>query len=67
MRSTGCTSLIGNFGVAILIFTVFVKALFFPLANKSYRSMSKMKLLGAEDDRRCASGTRTTRRRCSRR
>ncbi len=36
----------GNFGVAILIFTVFAKALFFPLANKSYKSMSKMKLLG---------------------
>jgi YidC/Oxa1 family membrane protein insertase len=34
-----------NFGVAIMIFTVFVKALFFPLANYSYRSMSKMKLL----------------------
>ncbi len=39
-------SLIGNFGVAIMVFTVFVKALFFPLANYSYRSMSKMKLLG---------------------
>ncbi len=37
---------VGNFGIAIMIFTVFVKALFFPLANKSYRSMSKMKLLG---------------------
>ena len=36
----------GNFGVAILIFTLFVKALFFPLANRSYKSMSKMKLLG---------------------
>ncbi len=36
----------GNFGVAILIFTVFVKLLFFPLANKSYKSMSKMKVLG---------------------
>ncbi len=36
----------GNFGVAILIFTVFAKGLFFPLANYSYRSMSKMKLLG---------------------
>ena len=35
-----------NFGVAIMIFTVFAKALFFPLANYSYRSMSKMKLLG---------------------
>ena len=38
--------LVGNFGVAIMIFTVGVKALFFPLANYSYRSMSKMKLLG---------------------
>ncbi len=37
---------VGNFGVAILIFTLCVKLLFFPLANKSYRSMSKMKLLG---------------------
>jgi YidC/Oxa1 family membrane protein insertase len=37
--------LIGNFGVAILVFTVFIKAVFFPLANKSYRSMSRMKAL----------------------
>jgi YidC/Oxa1 family membrane protein insertase len=37
--------LLGNFGLAIMVFTVFVKALFFPLANYSYRSMSKMKLL----------------------
>ncbi len=36
---------VGNFGIAILILTVFVKALMFPLANKSYKSMSKMKLL----------------------
>jgi YidC/Oxa1 family membrane protein insertase len=35
----------GNYGVAILIFTFFVKLLFFPLANKSYRAMSQMKLL----------------------
>lgn len=33
----------GNFGVAILIVTVLVKAAFFPLANKSYASMAKMK------------------------
>lgn len=38
-------SLLGNFGLAIMVFTVFVKALFFPLANYSYRSMSKMRLL----------------------
>jgi len=34
-----------NFGLSIMVFTIFAKALFFPLANKSYRSMSKMKLL----------------------
>src|SRR5579863_1985316 len=33
----------GNFGVAILLVTVLVKLLFFPLANKSYASMAKMK------------------------
>jgi YidC/Oxa1 family membrane protein insertase len=37
--------LLGNFGLAILAFTVVVKLLFFPLANYAYRSMSKMKLL----------------------
>jgi YidC/Oxa1 family membrane protein insertase len=36
---------LGNFGLAILLFTFCVKILFFPLANKSYRAMSKMKLL----------------------
>jgi YidC/Oxa1 family membrane protein insertase len=35
--------LFGNFGVAILLVTVIVKLLFFPLANKSYASMAKMK------------------------
>jgi YidC/Oxa1 family membrane protein insertase len=35
--------LVGNFGVAILIVTVLVKLVFFPLANKSYASMAKMK------------------------
>jgi YidC/Oxa1 family membrane protein insertase len=35
--------LVGNFGVAILIVTVCIKGLFFPLANKSYASMAKMK------------------------
>ena len=35
--------LFGNFGLAILLVTVIVKLLFFPLANKSYASMAKMK------------------------
>ncbi len=33
----------GNFGIAILLLTVLVKLAFFPLANKSYESMSKMR------------------------
>jgi YidC/Oxa1 family membrane protein insertase len=41
-------SFVGNFGVAILIVTVIVKLLFFPLQNKSYESMSKMKKLQPE-------------------
>ena len=36
---------LGNFGLAIIVFTICVKLLFFPLANYSYRSMSKMRLL----------------------
>ncbi|MSP94575.1 MAG: membrane protein insertase YidC [Alphaproteobacteria bacterium] len=43
--------LTGNFGVAILVFTVFVKAVFYPLANTSYRAMSKMKKLQPEMER----------------
>ena len=38
----------GNFGFAILIVTVLVKLLFFPLANKSYASMAKMKAVQPE-------------------
>ncbi|MGH6819995.1 MAG: membrane protein insertase YidC, partial [Methylocella sp.] len=41
-------SLVGNFGIAILLATVLVKAAVFPLANKSYASMSKMKKLQPE-------------------
>jgi YidC/Oxa1 family membrane protein insertase len=40
--------LLGNFGLAILLLTVLIKLAFFPLANKSYRAMSKMKLLQPE-------------------
>src|ERR1700751_2505508 len=35
--------LVGNCGISILLVTVIVKLLFFPLANKSYASMAKMK------------------------
>ena len=36
---------LGNFGLAILLLTVLIKLAFFPLANKSYRAMSRMKKL----------------------
>ncbi len=40
--------LTGNFGLAILILTLIIKAILFPLANKGYESMSKMKKLQPE-------------------
>jgi YidC/Oxa1 family membrane protein insertase len=40
--------LFGNFGIAILLVTVILKALFFPLASKSYASMAKMKAVQPE-------------------
>ena len=43
--------IVGNFGVAILLATVLVKLAVFPLANKSYASMSKMKKLQPEMER----------------
>jgi YidC/Oxa1 family membrane protein insertase len=39
---------VGNFGLAILIVTVLIKIVFFPLANKSYASMAKMKNIQPE-------------------
>ncbi|MBC8021442.1 MAG: membrane protein insertase YidC [Methyloceanibacter sp.] len=43
--------LVGNFGVAILIVTVIIKLILFPLANKSYVAMSRMKKLAPEMQR----------------
>ncbi len=40
--------LVGNFGVTILLLTVVIKGLFFPLASKSYESMAKMKAVQPE-------------------
>ncbi|HUC19584.1 MAG TPA: membrane protein insertase YidC [Acetobacteraceae bacterium] len=37
--------LLGNFGLAIMAFTICLRAAFFPLANKSFKSMSRMRLL----------------------
>jgi YidC/Oxa1 family membrane protein insertase len=40
-----CYALSGNWGVAIILLTVVVKLLFFPLSAASYKSMAKMKLI----------------------
>jgi YidC/Oxa1 family membrane protein insertase len=40
-----------NFGITILILTVIVKAAFFPLANKQYESMARMKKMQPEMQR----------------
>ncbi len=42
---------VGNYGIAILILTLLVKLVMFPLANKSYRAMSQMKKLQPEMQR----------------
>jgi YidC/Oxa1 family membrane protein insertase len=38
-------ALSGNWGVAIILLTVLIKVIFFPLSAASYRSMAKMKLI----------------------
>ena len=40
--------LTGNFGIAIILITICVRIAFFPLANYSFRSMAKMKVLQPE-------------------
>jgi YidC/Oxa1 family membrane protein insertase len=39
---------LGNFGLAIILFTVVLRVLFFPLANKSFRSMAGMRKIQPE-------------------
>jgi YidC/Oxa1 family membrane protein insertase len=38
----------GNFGIAIIVFTIFMRLLFFPLANKSFKSMAGMRKIQPE-------------------
>ena len=38
----------GNFGVAIILLTILVRMIIFPLANRSYKATAKMKLLSPE-------------------
>ena len=37
--------LVGNWGVSIILVTVLIKILFYPLSAKSYKSMAKMRML----------------------
>jgi YidC/Oxa1 family membrane protein insertase len=39
---------LGNFGLSILLLTVLIKIVFFPLANKSYKAMAKMRKVQPE-------------------
>ena len=41
----------GNYGIAIILLTVLVKLVFFPLSNKSFKSMSAMKKLQPQIER----------------
>ena len=38
-----CYEFVGNFGVAILLLTIIIKGLLFPLAHKGYRGMNRLK------------------------
>lgn len=38
-------ALVGNWGLAIILVTCLIKAIFYPLSAKSYRSMAKMRML----------------------
>ncbi|NQV84340.1 MAG: membrane protein insertase YidC [Rhodospirillales bacterium] len=41
-------NVVQNFGISIILLTIFIKLAFFPLANKSYTSMSRMKKLAPQ-------------------
>ena len=41
-------SLVGNFGIAIILLTIFIKILLFPLAYKGFKGMNKLKDLQPE-------------------
>ena len=40
--------MVGNFGVAIIVFTILMRLAMYPLASKSYRSMGKMRELAPQ-------------------
>tara|TARA_B100000427_G_scaffold310937_1_gene301122 strand:- start:1349 stop:3082 length:1734 start_codon:yes stop_codon:yes gene_type:complete len=44
-------NIVGNFGVAIIAFTILMRLILFPLAHQSFKSMAKMKKLQPEMQR----------------
>ncbi len=42
---TWIQSMVGNWGIAIILLTVLIKALFYPLQAASYKAMAKMKVI----------------------
>ena len=45
------SSLVGNFGIGIIILTICIRIILFPLANKSFKSMNSMRLITPEIQR----------------
>ena len=54
-------SWLGNYGLAIILLTLLVKGILFPLQNKANKSMKRMSALAAENDRDEARSTKTIR------
>ncbi len=55
-------SISGNFGVAIILLTILVRMIIFPLANRSYRVMAKMKKISPQMEeikKRCGDDKKT--------
>ena len=45
------STLVGNFGVGIIILTICIRIVLFPLANKSFKSMNSMRMITPEIQR----------------
>jgi len=45
------STLVGNFGIGIIILTICIRIVLFPLANKSFKSMNSMRILTPEIQR----------------
>ena len=46
--TTFLSTIVGNFGVGIIILTICIRIILFPLANKSFKSMNSMRMITPE-------------------